>query len=65
MTLSDAQRKQLSDLVTSFEIDPFVSPNMEWMIKEESDYVFEGERSAEQCADILQNRIGLYLSETQ
>ena len=65
MTVSDAQIKQLSDLVTSFEIDPFVSPNMEWMIKEESDYVFEGERSAEQCADILQNRIGLYLSETQ
>ncbi len=65
MRLSDAQIKQLSDFITSLEIDPFVSPNMEWMIKEESDYVFEGERSAEQCADILQNRIGLYLSETQ
>ncbi|MDO4863941.1 MAG: hypothetical protein Q4A05_07215, partial [Ruminococcus sp.] len=65
MTLSDEQKQQLTDLLDSIKIDPFVNSAMEQMIKEESDYVFEGERSAEQCADILQSRIGLYLSETE
>ncbi|MBR5684099.1 MAG: extracellular solute-binding protein [Ruminococcus sp.] len=65
LKLSAEQKKQLEDFLNELEIDPFVNRNMEQIIKEESDYVFEGERSVEQCVDILQNRIGLYLSETQ
>ena len=65
ITLSDEQLRQLADFLSSVKIDPFVNPAMEQIIKEESDYVFEGERSIQQCVDILQNRIGIYLSETQ
>lgn len=65
LKLSDEQKQQLEYFLNNLEIDPFVNNNMEQIIKEESDYVFEGERSTEQCSDILQNRIGLYLSETQ
>ena len=64
-SLSDAQIQQLSDFLSRLKIDPFVDPSMEHIIKEESDYVFEGERSVQQCVEILQNRIGLYLSETE
>ena len=65
LKLSAEQKKQLEDFLNDLEIDPFVNRNMEQIIKEESDYVFESERSTQQCVDILQNRIGLYLSETQ
>ena len=64
-SLSAEQKQQFVDFITSVEIDPFVNTLMENIIKEESDYVFEGERSVDECVDILQNRIELYLSETE
>ena len=64
-SLSAEQKQQFADFITSVEIDPFVNTLMETIIKEESDYVFEGERSVDECVDILQNRFELYLSETE
>ncbi|SEK28712.1 ABC-type glycerol-3-phosphate transport system, substrate-binding protein [Ruminococcus sp. YRD2003] len=65
MRLNSEQIRQLGDFLENLEIDPFVDPAMEQIIKEESDYVFEGERTIDQCVNILQNRIELYLSESQ
>ena len=65
LRLTEKQKQQLSDLIYNIEIDPFVNRMMEYIIKEESDYFFEGERTKSECIDILQNRIGIYLSENQ
>ncbi len=35
------------------------------IIKEESDYVFNGERTIDEFVNIIKSRIGLYMSETQ
>lgn len=37
--------------------------DIEKIIKEELDYYFEGERPAEETADIIQNRVSIYISE--
>jgi len=63
--LTEEQKQQFYDLLSSIVIDPFINVSIEYMIKEESDYVFDGGRNIDECIDILQNRIGLYLSETE
>ena len=64
-TLTEEQKQQFSYLLSSIVIDPFINVSIEYIIKEESDYVFDGGRTIDECIDILQNRIGLYLSETE
>ena len=65
MKFSDEQKQILYDYINRVEIDPFVNKNIEQIIKEESDYVFNGERSIDEFIEIINSRIGLYLSETQ
>ncbi len=65
MKFSDEQKQMLYDYINRVEIDPFVNKNIEQIIKEESDYVFNGERGIDEFIEIINSRIGLYLSETQ
>lgn len=64
MKLTEEQKQQFVDFLDNLVIDPFVNTAMEQIIKQESDYVFEGERSIDECVNNLQNRFELYLSET-
>jgi hypothetical protein len=65
MKLSEEQNNQLKNFIENVKIEPFVNTYIEHIIKEESDYVFDGNRSIDECVNILQNRFELYLSEKQ
>lgn len=65
MKLSEEQNNQLKNFIENVKIEPFVNTYIEQIIKEESDYVFDGNRSIDECVNILQNRFELYLSEKQ
>ena len=65
LKISEEQKQQLYDYINRIKIDPFVNKNIEQIIKEESDYVFNGERTIDEFVNIIKSRIGLYMSETQ
>lgn len=53
----------LYDYILRVEFRPYEPAPFMDMVFEEADPVIAGERSAEKCAEILQDRIGTYLSE--
>ncbi len=65
LSISDEPKASIYDFINRLEIDPFVNKNIEQIIKEESDYVFNGERNIDEFVNIIKSRIGLYMSETQ
>lgn len=61
--LTDDEVNQLAEYIGTVRLEPYSNPQIEDIIKEECDAVFAGERTSEECAELLDNRIGLYLSE--
>ena len=54
---------QLSEYISSVDIDPFRDPQAEDIFYEETAHVLSGERTPEECGDILESRLSAYLSE--
>ena len=63
VTITDAQKKQLDDYIHNMKIFFYEDEEVVDIIKEECDYVVNGERTPDQCIDILNDRIGTYLAE--
>ncbi len=65
VTITDAQKKQLDDYIHNMNIFLYEDKEVINIIKEECDYVINGERTPDQCIDILNDRIGTYLAENE
>lgn len=63
ITITDAQKKQLDDYIHNMKIFFYEDEEVVDIIKEECDYVVNGERTPDQCIDILNDRVGTYLAE--
>ena len=63
ITITDAQKKQLDDYIHNMKIFFYEDEEVVDIIKEECDYVINGERTPDQCIDILNDRVGTYLAE--
>ncbi|MBQ6181615.1 MAG: carbohydrate ABC transporter substrate-binding protein [Ruminococcus sp.] len=61
--ISPEQIQQAIDYATSVKIENAISPEIDRIIKEEYTAVMNGEQSVDDCVDMLNNRIGTYLSE--
>ncbi len=63
ITITDAQKKQLDDYIHNMKVFIYEDEEIVNIIKEECDYVVNGERTPDQCIDILNDRVGTYLAE--
>lgn len=63
ITITDTQKEQLDDYIHNMKIFFYEDEEVVDIIKEECDYVVNGERTPDQCIDILNDRIGTYLAE--
>lgn len=63
ITITDTQKKQLDDYIHNMKIFIYEDEEIVNIIKEECDYVVNGERTPDQCIDILNDRVGTYLAE--
>lgn len=61
--ITDDLVKQAYDYICSVDFDPYWNYKIQNIIDEECMPVIAGERSADECADILQSRISIYMSE--
>lgn len=61
--ITQEYKDMLYDYLFRVEFHPYQPDEFMNMIFEEADYVVEGERTPEQCASILQDRITTFLSE--
>lgn len=61
--ISEDAVQKLYDYITNTELDFFRDEKIISMISEEYPAVINGEKTAEECADILQSRISVYLNE--
>lgn len=62
--ITDDAVNQLAEYVGTVTLEPYTDLQAESIINEECGAVFAGERTPGECAEILNSRIGLYLSET-
>lgn len=56
-------KEMLYEYILSVPANPYIPQSLEYIIDEECDPVIMGDRTAEDTAEILQNRISIYLSE--
>ncbi len=63
LEIMDKAVNQLAEYIGTVTLEPYSDSEIENIIKEECGAVFAGEKTPEECADILNNRIGIYLSE--
>ncbi|MBQ8296714.1 MAG: carbohydrate ABC transporter substrate-binding protein [Ruminococcus sp.] len=61
--IDEKTKQDIADYIRSVEIDPYFDPQLENIIREEFEAVVEGEKTPEEAADMLENRISLYLNE--
>lgn len=61
--IKDEKIEQLRQFIASAKISPYTHTDVDSILFEDCMSALNGERSAEQCADILTNRISTYLSE--
>lgn len=62
--ITDKAVNQLAEYIGTVTLEPYSDSQIESIIKEECGEVFAGEKTPEEGADILNNRIGIYLSES-
>lgn len=55
--------QKLYDYILSVDFSPYTDFVVDGMIKEEYAAVIAGEKTGEECAEIIQNRVSIYLSE--
>ncbi len=63
LEITDDAVNQLAEYIGTVTLEPYTDLQIESIINEECGAVYAGERTPEECADILNNRIGIYLSE--
>lgn len=63
VSLTDEQIAYYEEYILGTECTFYVDQNIKNIIWEETQALFGGEASPEQCADIIQNRVEIYLSE--
>ncbi len=56
---------QLYNYIQSVKVEPFVYDDVKSIIKEEFAYIYNGERTPDQCIDILNDRVEKYLAENE
>lgn len=61
--ITDEYKSMLADYIESVKMDIYSPLQVKYIIDEEAQAVLAGERSAEDCAEILDNRVSIYLSE--
>lgn len=63
--ITDKQKQQLRDYIANLDVCAYHDYELENMIKEECAYVVSGERTPDQCIDILNDRVEKYLAENE
>lgn len=63
--ISDEALDKFVDYVRHVEFEPYTSSEVKSIVFNEYHKCFEGETTPQECADMLNNRISLYLSETE
>ena len=63
--ISRAQAEEIRDYIFRTEIDPYFNFDINNMINEECAAVLNGEKSGSECAELLDSRVGIYLSERE
>ena len=63
MSISQEYVDKIYDYILSVKFEPYFSSEVRDMVSEELEYVISGERTPEQCIDILNDRVGTYLAE--
>ncbi|MCM1132737.1 MAG: ABC transporter substrate-binding protein [Ruminococcus flavefaciens] len=61
--ITDEEISKIAEYIGSVKLEPYSDSQIENIIDEECGAVFAGERTPQECADILNDRIGTYLSE--
>lgn len=61
--ISDETVQKIYDYIVGVEFDPYLNYILSNMITEECHAVLVGDKTVEECADILQSRISIYLGE--
>lgn len=61
--ITQEYKDMLRDYILSVPVNPYTPRSLEYIIEEECDPVILDDRSAEEAASIMQNRIETYLSE--
>ena len=55
--------QKIYDYITNVEFEPYWSFDIDDIVREEYSAVVAGDKSGEQCAEILQSRVSIYLGE--
>lgn len=63
--ITEKQKQQLKDYIANLDVCAYHDYELENMIKEECAYVVSGERTPDQCIDILNDRVEKYLAENE
>jgi len=65
ITISEEAINQAVEYIRNVEFEPYTSSTVEEIVFEEYHKCFDGEMTPQECADMLNNRVSLYLSETE
>ncbi len=63
--MPDEAINQAVDYIRNVEFEPYMSNTVEEIIFEEYHKCFDGETTPQECVDMLNNRVSLYLGETE
>ena len=61
--IDDKTKQAIEDYIRSVKIEPYFDPMLENLVREEFMAVVDGVKTPEEAADMLENRISLYLNE--
>ncbi len=63
--ISDEALNKVVDYIRNVEFEPYTSAEVENIVSEEYHKCFDGGTTPQECADMINNRVSLYLSETE
>lgn len=63
--ITEEDAELLKNIISKVEFNETVDYNLYNIIFEEAEYLFNEDRKAEDVADIIQNRVGIYISESK
>lgn len=63
--ISEEALQKIVDYVRNVEFEPYTSDTVENIVFEEYHKCFAGETTPQECADMLDNRVSIYLSESE
>ncbi len=63
--ISEEALQKVVDYIRSVRFEPYTNNTVQNIVREEYHKCFAGESTPQECADILENRVSIYLSETE